>query len=472
MGERDRRSASKPGFENWRVRLDEKKTQAIWTLRYDVPRFDSAPDAMPRFDIPLIWPERTSKVETTVRVWGQPGHVPGVVGDRWEEQPIKAVADEDSLPDLVLTTASADAPLSLRLREPNPEVQYGVPIERALICAAVAEDGSQSYRASFLIRPRPRSVSLSLELPAPVASLNIRAALWSADDAGNYLSKEINWRTGDDSGPLANSGKTILFELDSESLLRKPAVLELEYQLPPEFTRGSSGLLQSSLVPPLLRGDARRFPVALASLASWKLVATLGEGRAVRRAALGLAGLAAGIRQAEARVELEHGFYPNGVPLRDEAEAAPSIVVTSFALELLRLRHAPQQAWLALCSLGLLVVGLGVYGLAQGRHVFWPALAITGSAALTTALFWPGLLANILYGCEPGALVLLAAAGILLLLQRRYRRQVVFMPSFQRLKTGSSLVRSRNNPPRRVEPSTVDTLPSPGGPEKKDGSTP
>ena len=33
--------------------------------------------------------------------------------------------------------------------------------------------------------------------------------------------------------------------------------------------------------------------------------------------------------------------------------------------EVVRLTHVPQQAWLLLCSLGLLLVGLLLYGLAR-----------------------------------------------------------------------------------------------------------
>ena len=47
------------------------------------------------------------------------------------------------------------------------------------------------------------------------------------------------------------------------------------------------------------------------------------------------------------------------------------------------------------------------------------------------------------------------------LLQRRYRRQVVFMPGFSRARPGSSMVRVNNAGPRPKEVSTVD-VPAPG----------
>ena len=75
------------------------------------------------------------------------------------------------------------------------------------------------------------------------------------------------------------------------------------------------------------------------------------------------------------------------------------------------------------------------------------------------ALLWPGVLAAVAYGCEPGVLVLLLVLGIPWMLHQRYRRQVVFMPGFTRARAGSSLIRNGGTgsaPRPRGEPSTVD----------------
>src|SRR5262249_43485292 len=73
----------------------------------------------------------------------------------------------------------------------------------------------------------------------------------------------------------------------------------------------------------------------------------------------------------------------------------------------------------------------------------------------TIGVYSPAALPVIAYGCEPGALVLLVAVAAQWTLQRRYRRQVVLMPGFTRLKSGSSLIRSgSSNRPR--DPSTID----------------
>jgi hypothetical protein len=92
-------------------------------------------------------------------------------------------------------------------------------------------------------------------------------------------------------------------------------------------------------------------------------------------------------------------------------------------------------------------------------------------------LFWPSLLGAVIYGCEPGLLVVFLVVLLQWALHQRYRRQVVFMPGFSRRKTGSSLTQSRDpsrpgsqpptrpapgaagEPARRREPSTVDVPP-------------
>jgi hypothetical protein len=133
--------------------------------------------------------------------------------------------------------------------------------------------------------------------------------------------------------------------------------------------------------------------------------------------------------------------------------------------------HAPQQGWLLVCSLGLLLVGLGLLLSARvqthkgGRIIAWlgPLIAMLTLAIAIAALFWPTAMSAIVYGCEPGAVVLLAVLALQWLMHQRYRRQVVFLPSFSRSPSGSSLIRkTRSNRPHSSEPSTVDAPPPVG----------
>jgi hypothetical protein len=88
---------------------------------------------------------------------------------------------------------------------------------------------------------------------------------------------------------------------------------------------------------------------------------------------------------------------------------------------------------------------------------------------LTAAAVWlgisrPQVLAELLYACQPGAVVLAAALVVRWVLQRRYRRQVLFLPGFTRPSgSGSALVRGGTGGSRpRREPSTIDAPTGPG----------
>src|SRR5262249_60760641 len=100
------------------------------------------------------------------------------------------------------------------------------------------------------------------------------------------------------------------------------------------------------------------------------------------------------------------------------------------------------------------------------RCVCWSLCALAGVGVSPLGLLAPAVLPALLYGCEPGAVVLLAVVGVQWLLHQRYRRQVVFMPGFSRVKSGSSLVRggSSSNRKRELprEPSTIDEPPQRG----------
>src|SRR5581483_10187236 len=117
---------------------------------------------------------------------------------------------------------------------------------------------------------------------------------------------------------------------------------------------------------------------------------------------------------------------------------------------------------------GVLVVGLGLAHLSRPpkkqaaavSFTFFIALALLSLGMATLWLLLPTVLAAILFGGQIGGIVLLCWLAVEWLLRERYRRQVVFLPSFSRARKGSSLVRK---PPSQVrprgEPSTVDAPP-------------
>jgi hypothetical protein len=129
----------------------------------------------------------------------------------------------------------------------------------------------------------------------------------------------------------------------------------------------------------------------------------------------------------------------------------------------LRLVHVPEQGWMLLCSLVVLAFGLLLYTYPPR----FPLLVLSVGIALVLmfAVVAPGLWLAVVYGMQPGLAVLIVVLGVLWVQQRRWRRQVVLMPGFTRLRGGgSSLVRSSLVRQPREQPSTVDAPRPPAPP--------
>jgi hypothetical protein len=89
---------------------------------------------------------------------------------------------------------------------------------------------------------------------------------------------------------------------------------------------------------------------------------------------------------------------------------------------------------------------MGLYYAAVGRErgrgrLFWALLVLLGLGVALLGLIWPGLLTALLYGAQPGLAVLVVVLAVQWLLHERYRRRIVFLPGFRRVKSGSSMVR-------------------------------
>jgi hypothetical protein len=186
--------------------------------------------------------------------------------------------------------------------------------------------------------------------------------------------------------------------------------------------------------------------------------------------------LAAGSADLEAWFAGPQEAPAGGEERPDDAESAggraaqaPGVVCWRDGGEPLVLTHAPLQAWLLVCSLGLLSVGLGVSWLAWRRDAaaparwVWPVLALVALGAVVAGMLWPTVLSAVAFGCEPGAVVLVLVAGLQWLLQERFRRQIIYLPSFSRPRGPGSSLRPGDGSGRTPgEPSTVDA-PRPNG---------
>jgi hypothetical protein len=436
------------------------------------------------FDLPLVQPEAGVLGETRVRVWSDPGSLPRLAargdGGSWSEQNIEEVKDVRRLPVLVLKAPRLDLPLSLRLADAGTGPAITVLAERALVRVSVTEGGGQVYRASFRISQLATRY-LDVELPAPLPTLNLRVTLDG---------RQVDPETRDDNGQRSDGGRVARLYLGPD-LFRKPAVLEVAYQVP--AGRAGATTLQSTLHPPVLRGDSGRVPTRwlIALPPGWVAVAPeCGPGVErtwVRR------GLLLAPRLAAPPVELEHWFAgtDSSPAAHEDADSAsrdsgpaPSLVLWRGGLEPLTVTHVPERPWLWGCSLALLLLGLGLYLTARPGTErsftagFWVVVVLLLAGAVLVTLVWPTALAAVLFGCEPGVAALLFVGLVRWLLHERYRRQVVFLPSFSRTRAGSSANRTDSARPAPVgepspepgarpwppsgEPSTVD-VPRPNG---------
>jgi hypothetical protein len=405
------------------------------------------------FAVPLAAPEQVTQGDLKVRIWSEPGSLPVPVSNGWTEQNIEEVKDHKHLPVLVLQARRLDMPLTLRYSAAT-EV-FTVLAEQAVIQATLAEGGGQSYQASFLLR-HLAARRLDVEFPASIPLLNLHIFLDS---------KEVDPEIVDETGQRSDGGRIARLRL-SPDLVDKPAVLEASYQLPPGRT--GNGMLHTLLQPPVLHGDPGYIPTR------WQ-VTLMSNGTIIWPEAgpgserwWSWRGWLLAPRTMLSDTELERRCI-EGSPSLAGREGDTPWVCRRGGLEPLVLLHLSQQTWLLICSLGLLVVGLCLYGLARpanhrGPTVWlWPALALLTLIGVVAGVLWPTVLAQVAYGCEPGAAVLLLVGLLQWLVHERYRRQIVFLPSFSRGRAGSSLLRGSSA--QRLahgEPSTVDSPPAIG----------
>jgi hypothetical protein len=427
-------------------------------LRYAFDIKPEGPAAV--FPLSLALPGRGARCDTKVRITCEPGTLAQRTGGPWEELPLEPMGegDEKRLASLVLHGDRPETPPVLRLSEARFLPLATVGVTKALIRVWVGEHGQQSYRASFLVDRVGRY--LDIEFPAPPANLNVKIAV-----AG----KEAGW------GPVEENPVKAPGNVDASHVARVPlgtgllkaTLVDIEYQLGPAQFSGRSpawlravGPFQTLLQPPRLCGHTNhasvRWQVVLPS--DWLLL--YENGGMAPEQSWSWRGWLLAARPSASGADLERWLRESEEQGSTDSEAASYPSVTSWRtdLEPLQIVHVQQQVWLLGCSLMLLLVGLGLYFLQPGRLVFWLVVLLLSAAALATSLLWPGVLSAVLYGCEPGLLALFVVLGMQWMLHRRYRHQVVFLPSFKRAKaSGSSLVQSGGTRPR--EPTTVDALP-------------
>ena len=413
------------------VRLDRPAHNVSLVLTY-IARTEPVGGARPAkkegdeaeeiLSIPLVQPPPGTRVETKVRVWADPGvRVQAADNDAWVRLPAEVLAEKDSLPALVLRSVHPKPALALKQRRSTEAPVASVVIDRALVQVTLADEGYQNYRARFLIA-RVGSRHIDLDMPAPLSGLNLEVTL-----DGKKVSQI---QTLDASGKVVDNG-TVLRLVVEPDLYTRPVILDIHYQLAPGRARGK-GVFHSTLTPPEPRGDVFlgrvRWQVIMPQ--GW-MALQLGGGYSSEQRWEWHGGLLSP-RPAANAADLERWL---GIPPDDSAvEEHAGLICSRTDLSPFSIVHAPQQGWLFLCSLQFLAIGLCLAFASIPRGLFWFAIALLGGGAAYLSVTWPSMVPAFIYGCEPGAAVLLIILVVQWMLQKHYHRQLVFLPGFTRVK--------------------------------------
>lgn len=443
------------------VKLEQPESKVSLVLSYTARPEPLADDtkatASKAFTIPLVRARDATRADTKVRIWSDPGVDLRLANrDSWDEQPAEAVAEKESLPGLVVRGGDLRAPLTLVPTTAVSPSLAPVVIDRTLVQAVVADGGYQNYRARFLLG-RLSTRHLDIEFPAPVASLNVALALDG---------KTPRSQTVDAAGKEVENGAIIRLNVEP-GLYHKPVILDVRYQIAPGRTRGNH-FLQSVFYPPVIRvprdASGARSDVFLGRV-RWQVGMPSGwiflfhNGGYSSELRWDWRGALLAPRSSVSGLDLERwlggaGAVADETPPTDESMT--NLVCWRSELEPLQLVQVPQQGWLLGCSLLFLALGLTLSFAKVPRGLFWTALVAIGLAVAYTGISWPSVLPIIVYGCEPGIVVLLVVLSIQWMVQQHYRRQVVFLPGFSRVRASSTLMRDGSHTSRQREPSTVD----------------
>jgi hypothetical protein len=409
------------------------------------------------FAVALVTPPQEARCDTKLRFASETPALVEFVRGPWEESPLEDMSRTNRLASLVLRGERPEDPPKLRLKE---AIALGaVGIDRVLIRVWVNEDGHQSYLVSFLLSPSGAR-DLDLEFPAPPAALNLRIQIDG---------RSANW--GPPAETVSSSPDGVaphIARVHLGTVPRKQILMDVWYQAAAGQTAGSGmsrarvlGPLQTVIMPPRLRGQENRASVRRQVTLPADWVVLCDDSSLPVELSWAWRGWLVGTRPDSSNADLEQWLVetPENGLMDDSEPVYASFVGRSTELGPFTIRHAPRQAWLLFCSVGLLAVSFCLYLAAAVRIVIYLILLGMVAALLTVGVLWSGALSALLYGCEPGIAALLIIGALQWFLQRRYRRQIAKLPGFKRVKSGGSVVIHNGGVNRPREPSTVDALP-------------
>jgi hypothetical protein len=395
------------------------------------------PARVRRFALPLVQPIRATRGETKVRVWCDIADQPATIGGHWEELPTEIVADRENLPALVLE-GGLERSLPLSLTRTNPGTQAAALIDRILVRAQATESGLQIYRTKFLLS-QLNVHQLNIDLPALLARSNVEIRF-----GGGVIPFEML----DDSGREVDVGKTVRIKPQPD-LFHEPVPLEVRYEIDANRI-GGNGPMQSTFVPPRIQNGLLlgRMRWAIRLPGGWMVVRARPTATAEQR--WGWSGFLFSPQPAYSGAALDQWVQKSDKVLQI-GDWRDSFVAWQDGPEPLQLLQVPQRIWLLGCSLVLLALGFFLLFVPLARLIFWAVLVSLGMMAVALELLWPEMFSAIVFGCEPGIVVLILATVIYGALHHRYRRRVILLPGFTRVKPTSSVIRSGGSERRRDE---------------------
>lgn len=364
-------------------------------IQYAVPLVPGSVTAA----VPLLWCPVATRTEAVVRVWGGGGPpVEGFAG-RWRETAPEPAADRDSLP--WFTLAGGADPLTLNLSD-RPDAGSTV-IDRGLIQAALASDGTAAVRAMYAVRKCPGG-GIELDVPAgTLQEVQIDGKRVEPVRAGERLTVPV---------PDTKPGATLIVDV------RCVGVTAAD---------GRGGRV---LVPAAVKGASYRGPVRWYVACPGDRVPVVFDAGWDTEHRWAWRGLGVGPGPADSPAGMEQWLRGGSDSSADSATSGDAVAVRRTTADPLRVMLVPRWGWvLAACAAGLLLL-VGIGQLRVG--LIGPAVAVAAVGLAVGAVFLPQPTAQLVAAAEPG-LALGVAVLVGLVGWKRYRKwRAEVLPTFSR----------------------------------------
>ncbi|MCZ2344439.1 MAG: hypothetical protein LC104_21985 [Bacteroidales bacterium] len=373
-----------------------------------------------RSSLQLLWPEGATRVETRVRVWGQPGspRISGFEGP-WGELPPTPDPERNELPWLTLAGTGTDLPLVFRLDTNRMSQLPTVWVERAFIQARVGVgDDVLRIRARFRLARWP-SHGIQVQIPEQVTP------------AINFAGVQISNATTVAGDALADGTSRIL-DVPLPPMGAESQTLEIEYYMPTIWAKNGA----VRLMPPFLANATYRTPIRWhIQFAHDMMPLYFGTNLQTSRRWT-WRGMIFTPAATDSTTEIEEWFQTGkdtlnpATPTRQDDTSAISAQQAQLAT--FALYQIPWAIWVATCTLLALVVG--ILFLRLSPTMVGPMIAALGIISCGIMLYWPQPFMRLVAGIQPGIWVLVLIIFGQSLIRWYYQRRVEYLPGFTRTR--------------------------------------